>query len=291
MFSARMTTRLASALAGSLPFLAPVNSIAAPTTVDELVAYGAAHETNELFRYDFGSDTFKTIGVVKDQFNQVVNELYCLGYIPYGPNKGIYGTPDGGGSKGYVVKVDPITAAGTRLPNKMGAAWSRIDGMTSYMVGTDWYLLGSANNKDLVRIDPATGLATKLRTLSQVYGGFARASDGLLYGVKGKDLYEINMTTGTEVKKGAGKFDKIEALEFAFGMDEPKVECMGLSDQWVGRGLLMGFSENKALVIFNPATGDSMQYPCGMPIKDYEGLVFIPENADGWGQITTNAHD
>ncbi len=45
------------------------------------------------------------------------------------------------------------------------------------------------------------------------------------------------------------------------------------------------------MLIVNPETGAAIPYPCSMPSLDLEGIVFLPENADGWGQITVNACD
>jgi hypothetical protein len=74
-------------------------------------------------------------------------------------------------------------------------------------------------------------------------------------------------------------------------MSEPRVEAMGLNSQWVKDGLLLTYGQGTGLLIVNPKSGAAIPYPCSIPSLDLEGIVFLPENADGWGQITVNAHD
>ena len=68
MSSGPFTTRFVTAVAASLAFLAlsvlslSTASAADPTTIEELVMYGVPQESQELFRYEFGSDTFSTVG-------------------------------------------------------------------------------------------------------------------------------------------------------------------------------------------------------------------------------------
>ncbi len=265
-----------------------------PTSIEDLVAYGIAHETNELFRYDFGSDTFATIGVVSDQNGKTVKEPTSLAYIPVGPDKGLY-CAGGDAPSGYLVKIDPLTADATVYDQKIG--WDKATGMVAVWSGNKWLLLANSD-KDLIVIDPRTGVGTYQCTLTNKYKALARDADGLVYGVKGNELWAIDLArrvsgdTSAEWKVGVGAFGKVEALEFAFGIGEARVDPSGLvGPEWVVKGMLLGFSENTALIVVNPTTGESIEYPCSFATLDFEGLVFLPENADGWGQITVNACD
>jgi hypothetical protein len=288
--------------AGCLAFLAPcalnLATAADDGTPIELVAYGNAHETNELFRYDFASDTFSTVGVVTDQSGKVVDEPTALAYIPQGPLKGLYCAGDNGG---YLFKIDPLTADATKSSQTIG--WNKVMGMTAFWAGSDWLLLANDNNKDLITIDPATGVGTFRCKLTNKYKALAMDHAGFAYGVEGANLWAIDLAqrisgdTSAEWKVGSGSFSKVEALEFAYadfsaGDEEDVIPGLGLGGGgWFDKGLLLGFSENTALIVVNPSTGASVEYPCSFATLDFEGLVFLDANWDGWGQITVNAHD
>ena len=86
----------------------------------------------------------------------------------------------------------------------------------------------------------------------------------------------------------------IEALEFAFGIDEPRIspaDLAGIGEPWVENGMLFTYGQGSGLLIVNPATGAAIPYPSSMPSLDLEGIVFLPKNADGWGQITNPPGD
>ena len=304
MYPRLTRTRFTVASAACVAFLAPIDlglstADAAPpqqkeTSIEDLVAYGTAHETNELFRYDFGSDTFATIGVVKDQYGRIVDEPTSLAYIPIGPETGLY-CAGGDAPNGYLAKIDPLTAKATVYDQKIG--WDKATGMVALWSANKWLLLAVSGN-DLIVIDPRTGVGTYRCTLTNKYKALALDSSGLAYGVLGKDLWAIDLDarisgdTGAEWKVGTGSFGNVEAMEFAFGIGEARIDPSGLvGDTWVVKGLLLGFSENTALIVINPETGESVEYPCSFATLDFEGLVFLPENADGWGMLTVNACD
>ena len=100
--------------------------------------------------------------------------------------------------------------------------------------------------------------------------------------------------TSAEWSVGTGSFGSVEALEFAFadiGAGDAGMLGLGLGAGWYDQGLLLGFSENTAMIVVNPTTGESVEYPCSFATLDFEGLVFLDANWDGWGQITVSAHD
>ncbi|MHC4216862.1 MAG: NHL repeat-containing protein [Planctomycetota bacterium] len=295
-------TRFATVLAGSLAFLAPNDlclstaSAAEPTTIEELVMYGVPQESQELFRYEFGSDEFSTIGVVTDQFGREVVDLKGLAYIPSGPDKGIYGASEESPFMGHLLKIDALTADATLYSQDMGAG--KVSGMVAYLSGGKWYLLTADYGNDLYRIDPATGIGTFLYALKNRYQGLAIDGNGLVYGTTGGgDIWELDLPdllsgdSSAEAPLGNHGYGGIEALEFAFGMSEPRVEVTGLNNQWVKDGLLFSYGQGNGLLIVNPETGAAIPYPCSIPSLDLEGVVFMPENADRWGMITVNAHD
>ena len=297
MITRRFTSQLTVACSASVAFLLSTASAAGQTTIEDLVVYGVPQESQELFRYDFASDTFSTIGVVTDQYGRTVVDLKCLAYIPSGPDKGIYGASEEAPFEGYLIKIDPLTAEATLRDQPMG--WdNRVSGMVAFESGGQWLLLATEKDKDLFSIDPATGVGTYLCELKQWYDGLAMDANGLVFGATGGgEIWAIDLPArlggdvDAEWKVGQHGNGGIEALEFAFGMTEARVEVLGLGDEWVENGLLLTYGQGRGLLIVNPATGAVIPYPCSMPSLDLEGIVFLPENADGWGMITTNACD
>lgn len=315
MFSQLFTTRLFAAFAGGLAFLAPMTLSVSTAYAGggnagnagnggngpALVAYGCAHETQELFRYEFKTDTYKVIGVVKDQFGKVCVEMGAMAYIPSGPNKGLYGAPTGGSSKGYLVKVDPLTAKGTVPALKILPGAPEVYGMTPFNEGGVWKILATDKDKKLYVINPVTGVAGPLLgTLKEKYGGLAMdyaattTGIGTVYAVKDKTLYAFPfpyVANSDVMKPIPGSFGHVEALEFAFGDAGAAMNLPTVPALWTAGGALLGFSENKALIAVNPASGASMKYVCSIPVMDFESMVFMTMTEDGWGQITVNPHD
>ena len=293
--------RLVAVFAGLLAFLAPIDlglstaSAADPTTITDLVMYGVPQESQELFRYEFGTDTYSTIGVVTDQFGRTVVDLKGLAYIPSGPDKGLYGASEESPFMDHLVKIDGLTADATLYSQDWGAG--KISGMVAYQSGGNWYLLTADYGNDLYRIDPATGVGTFLCTLKNKYQGLAVDGNELVFGTTGDGaIWAIDLPAritdpSAEWLVGSHGSGGMEALEFAFGMSEARVEALGLADQWVENGLLLTYGQGTDIRIVNPATGDAIPYPCSMPSLDLEGIVFMPVFADGWGQVTVNACD
>ncbi len=160
-----------------------------------------------------------------------------------------------------------------------------------------WLLLATDRNENLFTIVPATGVGTYLCTLKEWYNGLAMDANGLVFGAKGEELWAIDLPArlagdvDAEWKVGQHGNGGIEALEFAFGMDEARVDALGLGDEWVENGLLLTYGQGVGLLIVNPETGAAIPYPTSLPSLDLEGIVILPENADGWGLLTTNACD
>lgn len=305
MFSRTRTSRLGAALAGSFACLAPfaldlsTADATEPTKIEDLVVYGVPQESQELFRYDFGSDTFSTIGVVTDQFGRKVVDLKGLSYIPSGPAKGFYGASEEDPFMDYLIRIDGLSAAATLYSQAMGTG--TISGMVAYESGGKWYLLTADYNNELYSIDPTTGIGTFLCPLKNRYQGLAVDANGLVFATTGGGaLWAINVParmggdSNAEWQVGSHGNGGIEALEFAFGVDEPRISpasLPGVGDPWVENGMLFTYGQGSGLLIVHPATGAAISYPCSMPSLDLEGIVFLPENADGYGQITVNACD
>ena len=299
MFSQRFTTLSPAAFAASLAFLAPIElnistaSADEPTTIEDLVVYGVPQGSQELFRYDFGSDTFSTLGVVIDQYGRTVKDLKSLAYIPSGPDKGLYGASEEDPFLDYLIKIDPLTADAT-LSTLPGGWTNKLSGMVAIQSGGVWLLLATDQNKNLFTIVPATGVATYLCTLTESYQGLAVDADGLVFGTTGGgQLWAIDLAdrisgdVSAEWMVGLHGNGGIEALEFAFGMDEARVDALGLDDEWVENGLLLTYGQGSGLLIVNPETGAAIPYPTSIPSLDLEGLVFLPAALDVWVNLPT----
>ena len=200
MFSERSTTRLAMAFAGSLLYLAPIElglstayADEPTTTIEDLVVYGVPQGSQELFRYEFGSDTFSTLGVVTDQFGRTVKDLKALACIPSGPDKGFYGASEEDPFQDYLIKIDPVTADATLSATPGG--WSTmISGMVAIQSDGEWLLLAADWNRNLYTIVPATGVATYQCTLTGQYQGLAMDAEGIVFGATGNgELWAIEL--------------------------------------------------------------------------------------------------
>lgn len=286
------------------------------TTIEELVMYGVDADTYELLRYNFETDEYVRIGQVIDESGDVVEDMECLAFIPSGPFKGFYGASNFYEAQpAQVVRIDAMDASATWLPQTVG--FGKIDGMITVQnpVTGDWVLLASTrysvevdNDEDypsddgpcLISIDLVTGRGTPVSIGIEHYRGLAISPDGDLYGLsKDGDLWTCrpnpaDVQDQQEDKIGASGYDKIEALEWAYGdhMDRIDGSMFGVPDAWTANGALFGFDDDTdSLLIFNPATGDSQKIPCAFQTIDCEGMVFTTQFRDAFGAIVVDACD
>lgn len=302
-------------VAAAIPFLGPQSVLepvhAQATQLDDVLMYGIDADTNKLLRYHFDSDTFVEVGVVKDQTNTLVEDIEGMAYIPSGPNKGFYGTTnfkDNDPTK--LIKINPMNARAWMFPNPVGF-W-KVTGLVAYQdPGTgEWTLIGATKNTDeadlqakLITIDPdvtspTRGIGTQIMDLGiMMMSGLAIDANGTLYGVdRGlnnpgevppgteSDLYIIDPfpAPGTLTHIGALPWNKVEALEFAFGDYDPKIVAVpGVPGPWRANGLLFGFSDAfDMLMIIDPSSGNAVPFPGSFITVDCEGLVFVTYLSD-----------
>ena len=147
---------------------------------------------------------------------------------------------------------------------------------------------GDMDTPELIRIDPQTGIPTLIMNLDNMYGGLTLGPDGTLYGVKKNNgLYIIvpdpnDVDGGTETLLGGAGFDKVEALEFAFGDNAPQIDATPyVPSSWTQNGILFAFDDDAdAFMIMDPLTGNSAEYTCAFEAQDCEGLVFVTTKYD-----------
>jgi hypothetical protein len=140
--------------------------------------------------------------------------------------------------------------------------------------------------KNLIQIDPATGLGEMVMQLDKKFEGLAQGPDGVFYAANDNELWAIDLYYGTVGEIGANGHEEIEALEYAYGDYDPQVEVPGIPASWTASGVLLGFSDaDDAVLILNPATGEAVEYQCAIDATDIEGMVFMTEMNDPYGWI------
>ncbi len=140
---------------------------------------------------------------------------------------------------------------------------------------------GTFSDKNLISIDPATGLGSMVMQLDSKFEGLAQGPNGLLYAAAANELWAIDLYMGTVTLVGTHAYHDVEALEYAFGDNDPHIEIEGLSPDWTGDGVLFGFSDiDNAVLILNAETGEAIQFDCSVDTTDCEGMVFLTEQSD-----------
>jgi hypothetical protein len=263
--------------------------------------YAIDDDTDELVRYSFRSNEYIVIGEVVEDNGHVVDEIEALGFIPHGPHKGLYGvTNHHGDLQTKLVKIDVFDGTATVYPDYTG--FGNVEGLVGFRhAGGDWDLYavnsakvaqGGGGKKNLLKINPATGLGTVVMHIGARFEGLAQGSDGTLYGARGHNLWTIDPAGGTVTKIGSHGFSDVEALEYAYGDYGLNVDVPGIPDEWTADGVLFGFADDQdTVVILNPATGEAAAWVCAVNTTDLEGMVFATMMTDPWGPIVANPSD
>ena len=137
------------------------------------------------------------------------------------------------------------------------------------------------SNRNLIAIDPASGVGTLVMPVGLKFEGLARGPDGTLYAAENRRLWTIDPVAGTVSLIGEHAYLNVEALEYAFGDYDPQIDVPGVPDEWTADGVLFGFSDtSNAMLILNPATGEAVEYDCPIDTTDCEGMVFLTEQSD-----------
>ena len=306
------------------------------TSIDKVVMYGVDQDTSVLLRYTFNSDEYLVIGELRDQSGSLVQEIESLGFIPNGPNKGLYGVTNYDGDQAArLVRISLLDATVTVYDGDVG--FGNVEGMVAMRDpdNNQWILMathtgavsqvggkvtichippgdplqahtllvsdsavpahlahgdylgvcggGGADfsDKNLISIDPATGIGSMVMPLGAKFEGLARGPTGLLYASDDDELWVIDLYMGTVTEVGDHAYDDVEALEYAFGDNAPQIEIEGLSSDWTDDGVLFGFSDHdNAVLILNAETGQAIQFDCAVDTTDCEGMVFLTEQSD-----------
>ncbi|MHC4100264.1 MAG: hypothetical protein ACYSW1_05190, partial [Planctomycetota bacterium] len=242
---------LTSVAAGAMAMTS--GAAAQPTAVEELVMYGIDADTHELVRYTFDTDTFVRIGVVVDQFGFTIDHPECLTYVPSGPHRGFYAVPNGkdgtGGAEHTLAKINAMDGSCFMYPTPVGQTQIRSMVSVQNPVTGDWVIVAYSR-------DPVESLK--------------------LYAIKKNAFMEIDVNTGVVTQvRDLSEWERMEALESAFGDNGPAIDIPGVDASWTANGALFAFSDSEdALLVLNPATGETEQYSCSYETIDTEGLVF-----------------
>ncbi len=273
------------------------------TQIEEVIMYGVDADSNELLRYDFNTDAYFSLGVVRDRNDQPATDIEGLALIPHGPHKGLYGTANYyGDRRTRLVKISGLDARTQEYAASVG--FDKVEGLVAARNPDtlQWSLLGVSKDPDtsLIEIDPATGVGTLIMETVNRYHGLAIDPGGTLYGVTTEpaELWKIDPRDQDETSIGElGGYTKLEALEYAFGDGEPriKIPLVGhdvVPDSWTASGVLFGFAgDEEALLIINANNGHIVQWECSFQTIDCEGLVFTTNSADPYGPIVNTAGD
>ncbi len=157
-----------------------------------------------------------------------------------------------------------------------------------------WTLFASRKNsfdntdRQLITIDPETGVGSLVMDLDKRFTALARGPGGLLWATRmDNDVWTINVETGEQTLIGSNPYRRLEALEYAFGDYDPKIEVPGVPSAWTDDGILFSFSDtDDALLILNPEDGAAIEYQCSFNTIDCEGMVFVTKRTDIFGQVT-----
>jgi hypothetical protein len=102
----------------------------AATPLDNVVMYAVDEDTRELMRYRFGSDGAYVIGELRYADGSLASYVECLGYIPTGPLKGLYGVHNyDGDSRSRLVNINVLDATVTPFPIDTG--FGNVEGMVT----------------------------------------------------------------------------------------------------------------------------------------------------------------
>jgi hypothetical protein len=147
--------------------------------------------------------------------------------------------------------------------------------------------------RNLIVIDPATGQGALLMALGNKFEGLAKGPDGALYAARNNELWRIDPFNCPGLTLlGSHAHENVEALEYAFGDYDPHIEVPGVPEDWTSDGILFGFSDTEnAMLILNAASGAAVQLPCAVDTTDCEGIVFLTELSDPFGEIVVGPCD
>jgi hypothetical protein len=283
--------------------------VSGQTPISEVVMYGIDADTWALVRYAFETDTFVSVGIVKDQNGAIVTDCEALTCIPAGPHEGLYaGANFYEATPSRLVKVNGIDP-GNSYKYPVNVGFNKIEGMTAVQDWggiPGWSILAVTKHHNpgdgdhcLLRIDPATGIGTLIMPTNERYDGLALSPPGTpagtIYGWARDDgVWIINPVAGTETRlPGNAPFDRVDTLEWAWGDSLPAIDCTPVAPAaWTANGVLFGFDDDSnALLILDPATGNAVTYPCSFTTVDCEGLAFTTQLRDPYGEIVVDAHD
>lgn len=290
LFRATLATALAALLA-PLTLSVPAAAAAPDTRLAEVVLYGIDGDTNELLRYTFETDEYVRIGTVSTADGKKIDNTEAMTFVPTGPGKGMYCIPRDGSLSQWLLRVNPIDGSATRVAD------TGLDDSTGMVTVWDtmangWRILVSGKSKKLHSVDPATGATVFLRKLDETYEGLAVRPDGMLLGNTRKKLFVIDPVTWDETELGKLPYDKVEALEYAFGDFALAVTIPGVDPTWTKDGALFGFDDDSdTLCVINPATGQAKAVPSSFATVDCEGLVMTTLLRDSYGEIVTKPFD
>ncbi len=289
--------------------LACTPALAAPPVqqVGVVAAYAIDSTTYELLRYSFADDTTLSQGVVRTALGVTVRDCESLGYVPQagGAAFGFYSVPTTSPFERQLIRIDPISATATVLAPTVVPSGRKVTGMCSIYdsVAGQWYLLAASSVKqtssrtaietrELVRINPLTGVSTIVATQAQLgnglrFEGLGVDSLGNIYAASRTRFFRIHQEAGYWVQElGITGLDKVETFEVAFGDAQPSISVPGVNPSWTTNGVFFVADEQiQKFGVLNPANGAFAEYLVNgatskFLMEDAEGMVLLTLSKD-----------
>ena len=169
--------------------------------------------------------------------------------------------------------------------------------MIAFQDGADkwWFLSNDKYTQHLFWFDPATGNVTYIATLDRPYEGLAMGPDDTFYAAYENELWTLQINGPDDVTEtliGTHAFMNVEALEWAYGDNQPSIQAPGVPATWTMDGILFGYSEaDDALMIIQPSKGKAVEWPCSFQTVDFTGMVFTTQLRDPYAMILASARD
>ena len=161
-------------------------------------------------------------------------------------------------SFGSVYRIDPTTAAATKLSDGLTGDFNGLSFVPASTIGQsgDDVLVGTRNTDGAVfRVDPMTGSTSQIGNM----GGFSSSGD--LVSVVGFGTMQTAVT-------GLGSPDRLVQLAQQTFTASPIGNTIGFADIWglaFWKGKLFGFTDGGEFVIIDPATGGGTLVQGGGP--------------------------
>ncbi|MBL1216283.1 MAG: hypothetical protein D8M59_02175 [Planctomycetes bacterium] len=151
---------------------------------------------------------------------------------------------------------------------------------------------GGRNQYSLISINPDTGRASSVMSVSRAYTGLAAGDDLSLFATEGNTLWALDVSNESEASVGSHILDDITALTLAGGADDAYVDIPGFDDDLSIDGALFGFTgSDNTLTLFDKTTGEAVPYESSLSDSTLDGIVVLTRHDDPKDGLARVAYD